>query len=103
MSLGEETLLLQLRALKLPAPEREYRFAPPRRWRFDFCYPGRMLAIEVEGGTWIGGRHGRGTGYANDLEKYNQAVVMGWRVLRYTTDQVVSGAAVAQIAEVLER
>lgn len=39
MSLGEETLLLQLRALKLPAPEREYRFHPGRRWRFDFAWP----------------------------------------------------------------
>lgn len=101
MSLGEETLLIQLRALKLPAPEREYRFAPPRRWRFDLCYPDRALAIECEGGTWSGGRHTRGAGYAKDLEKYNQAVVMGWRVLRYTTDQIVSGAAVAQIAEAL--
>jgi len=43
-----------------------------------------MIAVEVEGGVWSRGRHVRGAGYLADLEKYNAAVVMGWRVLRYT-------------------
>lgn len=60
----------------------EYRFAPPRRWRFDYALPRYKIALEVEGGVWTRGRHVRPKGYINDLEKYNTATVMGWRVLR---------------------
>lgn len=77
----------------LGEPEREYRFAPPRRWRFDYAWPGLRLALEVEGGTWSRGRHTRGRGYANDCEKYNAAALAGWRVLRVTTDMVRDGRA----------
>lgn len=72
-------------------PVREYRFAPPRRWRFDFAYPERKVAVEVEGGVYSFGRHTRGKGYENDLEKYNTAVVMGWKVLRFTGGMVERG------------
>jgi hypothetical protein len=37
----------QLRMAGLPDPVEEYRFAPPRRWRFDLAWPERMLAVEV--------------------------------------------------------
>ena len=63
---------------RLPAPVREYRFAAPRRWRFDFAWPHLMLALECEGM----GRHQRFAGYRSDCEKYTQAALMGWRVLR---------------------
>jgi very-short-patch-repair endonuclease len=43
------------------------------------------LAVEVEGGMWTRGRHVRGEGYEGDCEKYNAAVLGGWRVLRFTT------------------
>jgi very-short-patch-repair endonuclease len=74
--------------LGLPAPEREHRFDPERRWRFDFAWPSLKIAIEVEGGVWVRGRHVRPAGYLADLEKYNRAVVMGWRVLRYAPHQL---------------
>lgn len=32
----------------------EYRFHPAREWRFDFAIPERHVAIEVEGGAFIG-------------------------------------------------
>ncbi len=43
----------------LPEPTPEHRFAPPRRWRFDFCILAHKIAIEVDGGVWLpnGGRH----------------------------------------------
>ena len=74
--------------LGLPAPEREYRFGPERRWRFDFAWPSLRIAVEIEGGVWIRGRHVRPVGYLGDLEKYNRAVVLGWRVLRYAPHQL---------------
>ena len=80
---------LMVAALKLPDPEREYRFAQPeRQWRFDFAWPGRMLAVEIEGGSWAGGRHTTGSGFAADLEKYNDAAIRGWRVIRLTPQHV---------------
>lgn len=68
--------------------EREYRFAPPRRWRFDFAHVMAHVAVELEGGIFSGGRHTRGYGYQADAEKYNHAAAMGWMVFRLTTGQV---------------
>lgn len=75
---------------------------PARRWRFDFAWPAHMLAVEVDGGTYSGGRHTRGAGYERDCEKANEAVLRGWRVLRVTTQQVDSGEALAWIERALE-
>ena len=65
-------------------PLTEYRFAPPRRCRFYYAWPGYMVAIEIEGGVWTRGRHTRAAGYRKDCEKYNRAQLIGWTVLRYT-------------------
>ena len=97
----ELDLLFQIRALELPEPEQEYRFHPVRKWRFDFAYPDKLLAIEVEGGTWTSGRHTRGPGFEKDCEKYNAAVMLGWRVLRYTTGMITSGVAINQIEKAI--
>jgi len=67
----------------------EYRFAPPRRFRFDFALPKQKIAIEVEGGSFMKfGRHGWGKGFQSDCEKYNLAVILGWKVLRYVPDNL---------------
>jgi hypothetical protein len=71
----------------------EYRFHPTRKWRFDWAWPDRMVALEIEGGAWTGGRHTRGKGFVADMEKYNAAALAGWRVLRVTPQQVKSGEA----------
>ena len=97
MSELEEAFALQLRSLRLPAPEREYRFDDVRRWRFDFAWPDVLLAVEIEGGTWARGRHTRGSGFAADCEKYNAAALAGWRVLRYTADSVNDWSAAKQV------
>ena len=41
--------------------------------------------FELEGGSWSGGRHTRGKGFEEDCMKYNLAVQLNWRILRYTT------------------
>mgnify|MGYP001577975726 FL=1 len=86
---GIEELAMDLTAAGIPF-EREYRFAGPRKLRADF-YVRPDLLIEVEGGSWSGGRHVSGVGYRNDCEKYNAAVLLGWRVLRFTADMVRDG------------
>jgi very-short-patch-repair endonuclease len=99
----EDRLAIQIRAHGLPAPDREYRFHPTRRWRFDFAWEDFRVAAEVDGGTWSGGRHTRGAGFERDLEKLNAATSAGWKVFRYTTTQVRTGYAVCQLRVELER
>lgn len=60
----------------------EFKFCEARKWRFDFAWPYHKVALEVEGGIWTGGRHIRGSGFVKDMEKYNTAATLGWRVLR---------------------
>jgi very-short-patch-repair endonuclease len=68
----------------LPMPMPEFRFHPVRRWRFDYCFVNEKIAIELEGGVYSRGRHTRGKGYEADCDKYNQATLLGFRVLRFT-------------------
>lgn len=79
---------LDILAPGLPMIHSEYHFAPDRKWRFDFAYPFAKVAIEIEGVTFKSGRHQRPAGYAADCEKYNAAVVNGWRILRFTGDML---------------
>lgn len=95
-SVGEVTLARDLRALKIEF-EQEYKFHAERNWRADFLVTGTKILIEVEGGVWSGGRHTRGKGFIADMEKYNAAAVMGFKVLRFDTQQVKSGLAIKQI------
>ncbi len=99
----ENRLQMEMRAVGLPAPIAQYRFAPPRRWTFDFCWPDRKLAVEVEGGIWTRGRHTRGKGYERDCSKYNEAAILGFTVLRFTTGQVKNGEAIGTIERALSR
>lgn len=66
----------------------EYRFAPPRRFRFDRAHPPSRVAVELDGGTWTGGRHTRGAGYERDCVKANLASANGWRVWHLTGDML---------------
>ena len=99
-SVGESELVIQLKALKIEF-EQEFKFHAKRKWRADFHITGKKLLVEVEGGIWSGGRHTRGKGYLGDMEKYNAATVMGYRVIRFSTEQVKSGLAVQQIEKMV--
>lgn len=69
-------------------PQKEYKFHPSRKWRFDYCFPDKKIAIEIEGGVWTYGRHNRSSGYIKDMEKYNHAAILGYRILRFTPNQI---------------
>jgi len=101
MSQLEDALAAQIRLCHLPEFVREYRFAKPRRWRFDFAWPEYMIACEVEGGIWNGGRHATGVGISGDCEKASEAAILGWRVLRVTGDQIKRGEALNWLERVL--
>lgn len=97
----EYELLTQIREQWLVAPVTEYRFHATRKWRFDIAWPSIKVAVEIEGGTWVSGRHNRGTGFESDCEKYNAAVIDGWKVLRFTSNQVSDGKALKVIEELV--
>jgi hypothetical protein len=82
----------------------EYAFIPwARQWRFDFAWPSKKVALEVEGGTMVAGgsRHTTALGFEMDCEKYNTAAVRGWRVLRVTGRHVKEGIALVWVQEIL--
>lgn len=92
----------QIRAVKLDAScVRQFKFHPVRKWAFDFAWPQRKVALEVDGGVHTGGRHTRGAGFTEDCVKANTALIMGWRVLRATGDQVKSGQALEWLEALL--
>ena len=74
----------------LPVPEAEFRFAPPRRWRFDWAWPDHKIALECQGGLFVQGRHSRGPALLKEHEKLNAAAAMGWRVLFTTPSQLLT-------------
>lgn len=82
-----------LAAAGFPEPTPEYRFHDERKWRFDLAWPLEKLAFEREGGVYAGGRHTRGSGYSGDIEKYNEAAIAGWLVIRATPAQIRTGEA----------
>jgi len=98
---GEEGLEMQLRAERITGWEREYRFHPTRKWRFDFAFKGLMLAVEIEGGVFIRGGHVRGALYEDNCEKYAEALCLGWKVIRVTTRMVRNGKALDYIQRIL--
>jgi len=106
---------------------KEHKFHDKRKWRFDYAIPGNKIGIEIEGGTTgnvvtcnhcrqkvgrklksgkyvfirEGGRHNSIKGYEKDCEKYNAAAVLGWRLLRYTTNMIIKNPA--QVSKDIEK
>ena len=99
---GAGDLSLLLVSLGLPQPQREYQFHPSRKWRFDYAWPAERVALEVEGGAWVHGRHVRPEGYERDCEKYSEAAIRGWRVIRATTGMIESGLAFSLVERALQ-
>jgi very-short-patch-repair endonuclease len=104
-----------------PQPQREYRFAKSRRWRFDFAWPseqGGGVAVEIDGGSRMVRKDRRGRPVAvgrhtldGDLWKLDAAASLGWLVLRYSPqmlrtdparviEQVIDTMGVAGIMDV---
>ncbi len=94
----------------LITPTRHYMYHAGRKWEFDFAWPGILgvgfihsLALEVEGGSWVKGRHTTGVGFQKDAEKYLAANEHGWLVLRVTGSQIKSGEAIQSLQRVMLR
>lgn len=105
----------------LPPAKPEYRFAAMatggigkgvrnrlllaglKDWRFDLAYPDHLVAVEVDGGAFIQGRHARGAGMRDDCAKISTAAALGWRVLRVLPEQIARGQAFGWLEAALGR
>ena len=67
----EATFAQQILALGLPEPEREYQFDEARKWKFDFAWPEKRVAVEIDGRG-----HQRDSRYYGDIEKGNRAALV---------------------------
>lgn len=118
---------LQCKANGIEVPVAEHQFAKQdagRLWRFDWAWIDRKLALEVEGGYAIqarcrcgelatckkcnapiqgGGRHTRASGYLEDLNKYNTAAILGWRLLKVPPKSIADGTAVRIVVQFFRR
>jgi very-short-patch-repair endonuclease len=86
----------------IPEPVKEHKFDSKRKFRFDFAWIDCKLAVEIEGGVWIAGRHTRGSGFVKDMEKYNLAVKNGWKVLRFVPQDLKKAETYDLIKQVIE-
>ena len=92
ISMGNRAIF---QAASLVQPIGEYYFHPFRKFRFDYAWPDLYfgsgeqfrIALEVQGGIWTGGKHGRGSGIEKDYEKMNEAILTGWKVFQVTPTQ----------------
>lgn len=82
---------------------REVEFHPHRGWRFDFVFPmaASRLALEINGGLFVQGRHIQGARLLDEYEKLSEAAILGYRVLLTTPNAVKSGHALNLVLRAL--
>jgi hypothetical protein len=83
----------------------EYRFDMVRKWKFDYANEELKLAIEQEGGIYRkgGGAHSSPAGILRDMEKYTQASIQGWTLIRRTPQQMQTQETINLILSAIKR
>ena len=91
----EDLFLFQLRTEGLPRPREQFKFHDTRRWSSDFAWPDKKIIVEIEGGIWRrgGGAHSHPTNILRDIEKYNNAALLGYRLFRFSDRELKNGEA----------
>lgn len=88
---NEKIVIAYYKEMGIPEPYFEYAFYPERKWKFDISWPyvnlldgtsiNGWVALEVQGGIFIRGRHTNGAALLKEWEKLNTAATLGWRIL----------------------
>lgn len=106
---GKKETCLDVKCTRIIASwQKEYQFAKPRRWAFDYAVPAILCAIpglfsflseeftprgviEIDGGTFQNVRtgHSSGVGLRAWREKNNAAMSAGWRVWHYSPEEII--------------
>lgn len=83
--------------------ERNARFIKGRKFEADFWWPEHRIALEVDGGIWLPrSGHTSGEGYTRDRERDAKALLQGILTVRFTSDQVKNGFAIASFKGIFE-
>jgi hypothetical protein len=77
-------LLLATRDLPTPVPQYLVRVDGFARYRLDLAYPDRRLALELDGRQW----HSSPEAVRADRIRERRLVALGWRILRFSWDDV---------------
>ena len=99
--LAKQIFFSLLDSAGLERPITEHAFHTTRKWRFDYCWPQHMIALEVEGGIFTNGRHSRGAGMKEDFNKYNEAAIMGWRIIKVVPTELNSMNTIKMLRRIL--
>lgn len=85
-SVLESLLRVALAAAGLPAPLTQYRVIDHGHEvaRVDFCWPDKRLIVEADGFAF----HSSRDDFRRDRERMNDLERLGWRVLRFTWEDV---------------
>lgn len=97
-------LSLELEFSDVPEWERDFqeRYAKSKRskrYRGDFAHIPSRSIIEIQGGTYMRGRHVTGSGYERDARKYNLAMMSGWKVYLLTSTTATDAKWIEMIGE----
>jgi hypothetical protein len=85
----------------LPPAVAEHEFCAGRKWRFDFAFPAQRVAVEVQGGIFMGGRHTRGAALLKEYEKWRAAAMLGWRILPCIPQQIYTATFAQELKTAL--
>ena len=100
----EDLMALQIRADRLPEPQREAVLIPGRKFRVDFFWPTEKVCLEVNGGVWMkGGAHSLPSNIERDYEKLNLLQLAGYVVLSVSGKAVKSGQALQWLKMALSK
>ncbi len=87
-----------------PEPLAEQRLIPGRRFSCDLVWPDARLVVEVQGGVWLRrGGHTGGQAQIDDMFKFNELTLLGWRVLQVMPQQVNDGTLTELLTRVFAR
>jgi len=80
-------------------PITQVQFAKPKLWKFDFAWPSRLIAVEVQG---MGPGHCSLEGMTKDYNKQMAALLLGWRVV-YLTKNHLSQENIASVCDTIAK
>lgn len=104
---AEDALAWQIKHCSdLPQPTRHVQLVAGRKFEVDFVWDKQSICVEVDGGVWMQGHYGQGGGahsrpanILRDMEKSNLVQRLGYRLFRFTPEQVKNGQALEFIKE----
>ncbi len=109
---GLDYFILILASAGLPEPQQQaQKVVPGRKFVADYYFPGpftvggttwRGLVVERDGGTWTKkSGHSGGSAYVKDRERDHEMALSGLLVMRFTPQQLDSGAVLPLLRRVL--